>query len=181
MSGKHDTATLHFTYMKVEDEIRRVWDMIRSVRSDDKLPDPIRDLELARLFEVQNTLVVESLRQQEVYMKNFLRSLNLNELGVRPITEGNLKTHLMQQMPKKNPNKPRATSFGFFDSYSDNPEQRANQMFAGSQMHASDIIVNRRRELRQEIRRLSFRESLTLDERKRKDELAKQLRKISEP
>ncbi|OHT06740.1 hypothetical protein TRFO_05407 [Tritrichomonas foetus] len=178
MSGS-DIATLLFTHMKVENEIRNVWAEIKRVREDASLPEPIRNIELARLFEVHNELEIESIRQQENYMKNYLKSLNLDEMNVKPITEGKLKCHLIQQMPKRI--KQRATSYGFFDSYSDHPEKKPTNSSSSSFIaHQSDIITQRRVEIKQELRRMSFRQQLTPEEATRREDLVRQLKAISD-
>lgn len=174
MSTQGDIATLFFTELKVEGEIQKIRQRIKEVRADNSIPEPIRDLELARLFEVHNSLEVEFMRQQEDYLKQFLLSLNLDEMKVKPISEGTLKCHLLQQTGTLNRQKNRSKSSGFIDAFSD------SNMFPDGQMAlSSDIISQRKSEINFELRKLSFKEKLTPEEKQKRQELLNTLHNIS--
>lgn len=173
MTNQNDIATLFFTELKVESEIQKIRQKIKAVRVDTSLPDPIRDLELARLFEVHNMLEVEFMRQQEDYLKQFLQSLNLEEIKVKPMSEGTLKCHLLQQT-SINRQKNRSKSSGFIDAFSDgniNPD--------GQMALSSDIISQRKSEINFELRKLSFKETLTPEEKQKRQDLLKTLHNIT--
>ena len=174
-----DIATLFFTQLKIEDEIHSIWKRIQEIRNDKSIPETIRDLELARLFEVNNRLEIESLRLQEDYMTNFVRSLRFEELDIKPLTEGKLKCHLMQKLNKSKP-RPRATSSGFIDSMSDYASNEDYGSLPQANSFRSDILTERRSEIRTELRRLSFKDTLTAEEKQRRQELVRQLKVISD-
>lgn len=173
MATNNDIATLFFTELKVEGEIQKIRQRIKSVRADKSIPEPIRNLELARLFEVHNMLEIEFMRQQEDYLKQFLLSLNLDEMKVKPLSEGTLKCHLLQQtgvIRSKN----RSKSSGFIDAFND------QNIFPDGQMAlSSDIISKRKSEINFELRKLSFKETLTPEEKKKRQDLLNSLHKIT--
>lgn len=177
MTTANDVATLLFTHMHIENEIKDVWKQIRAVKDNTSMSPALKAIELVRLFEVHNRLEVESTRQQEDYMKEFLQSLKLDELGVRPTVEGRLKCHFTQKVAPRTMTKSKTLSFGFFDSFSDKPElaKKAQQL----QRKASDILVQQRVDIRDELAVLMHKRELSKGEDQRRKELANQLRTIT--
>ncbi|KAH0792948.1 hypothetical protein GPJ56_003212 [Histomonas meleagridis] len=150
-----------------------------SIRKDSMIPNQIKTLEIMRLLEVHNTLEIESIRQQEEYMKCFLESLKLEEIGARPMTEGRLKCHIAPTLAKKL--KPRAISYGFCDTYSDKPPEEKQRALSAtvsqSFMQSSGILVQRKVEINRELAMMSQKAKLTEDEEKHRKELADELAK----
>ena len=174
MDGENDVATLFFTQLKIEGEIQNIRQKIIVVRNDESLPDPIKNIELNRLFEVHNKLEIEFQRLQEDYLKKFVLSLNLDEMNVKPFSEGTLKYHFMQQNKSRFP-KNRSKSSGFIDSFSD----QNNSISDRDLTFSSDILCQRKSEINTELRTLSFKESLTPQEKRRREELVQMLHNIS--
>ena len=176
-----DPATLYFTHLKVEEQIKKIESKITDIRFDSMIPNQIKTLEIMRLLEVHNTLEVESIRQQEEYMNCFLESLKLDEIGARPMTEGRLKCHIAPNLAKKP--KPRAISYGFCDPYSDKPpEEKQRALSATSSLsflQGSGILIQRKTEINTELAMMSQKSKLTSDEEKHRKELADELRQIT--
>jgi hypothetical protein len=176
MATPRDPATLLFTHMAIETEIRQLWKQISEVRARPDLSDAAKSAAILRLLQVHNRLEVESMRQQEDYMQVFLASLKLDEIGARPMIEGRLKCHLTQQFCRKV--KPRAVSHGFFDNYSD--KQGKIGPAAALPRPPSGILLDRRREIREELAKLARKEKLSEDEEGRRKALSAELRSITE-
>lgn len=174
-----DTATLLFTRMMLEQEIKNVQKRITTVRNDPNMSDVIKSIELVRLFEVVNNLEVEATRKQEEYMQVFLGSLKLEEIGAKPMFEGRCqRCHLSQQVkPRKIT--PRTISCGFYDSYCDKPGRMPVSMSSNSVNRASGILTQRRGEIRDELMRLNYKSELTSEESQRQKELTAELQNIT--
>lgn len=177
MSTANDVATLLFTHMMIEKEIHDVWKQIQAVKEDTSLSPGLKSIELVRLFEVHNRLEVESTRQQEEYMKQFLISLNLEEIGAKPTIEGRLKCHFQQQVSPRTMSKSRTMSYGFYDSFSDKPELAKHAQLPRK---SSDLILQQRSEIRGELAVLMHKRELSKGEDQRRKELANQLRSITD-
>ncbi|KAK8881788.1 hypothetical protein M9Y10_044424 [Tritrichomonas musculus] len=173
--NENDVATLFFTQLKVENEIQNIRQKIKTIRNDSSIPEPIRALELSRLFEVHNKLEIEFMRQQEDYLRKFLVSLKLDELDVKPLSEGTLKCHILKQAGNRRV-KGRSKSSGFIDAFSDQSKDYSTDREI---VFSSDILVQRKSEINFELRRLSFKESLTPEEKRRRQELVQMLHNIS--
>ena len=169
-----DYATLFFNHIQIENEIKEVWKEITRVRNDPSLSPIIKFSILSKLFEVHNSLDLESIREQEDYMASFLEELHLQELGVKPMTEGRLKCHIVTQMKRRTPARTtRSLSFGFFDP-GIAPERR--NTFATTRF--SGILQDRKIEIEKRLQYLNIKGSLTPDEEKEKTELTNELVEI---
>lgn len=177
MSTDKDVATLLFTHMMIEKEIQDLWKQIQAVKNDTALSPALKAMDLVRLFEVHNRLEVESTRQQEDYMKEFLQSLKLEDLGCRPTVEGRLKCHFTERVAPRTMPKSKTLSFGFFDSFSDKPELAKKAQLTRK---ASDILVQQRSDIRDELAVLMHKRELSKGEDQRRKELANQLKSITE-
>ena len=166
-----DTATLSFTNMKVENEIKEIWEEIKLVRNDVSIPEPIRAVELARLFDVQNDLVIESTYEQESYLKLLLKSLDLDNIGGRPMTDGKLKCHLMPQRKQKM--KSRSTSCGFIDNISNQDQNNSGISKSNSfGCNSSGILLQTKSDIRFDLLKLSTKKNLTKEEMEEKEKLS---------
>lgn len=173
-----DTATLLFTRMMLEQEIKEVQKRITTVRNDPNMSDVIKSIELVRLFEVVNSLEVEATRKQEEYMQVFLTSLKLEDIGAKPMFEGRgQRCHLSQQIVRKP--LPRTISCGFYDSYCDKPDKMPTSTATHSVNRASGILVQRRGEIRGELMRLNNKKGLTSEEEQLQKDLTSQLHEIT--
>ncbi|EAY07520.1 hypothetical protein TVAG_124930 [Trichomonas vaginalis G3] len=172
-----DYATLFFNHLQMENEIHEVWREMKLIREDPSLPDCIKFSLLQKLFEVHNALDLESTREQENYMSSFLQELRLPELGVRPMTEGKLKVHIMQHMSRRaNPN-PRSLSFGFIDP-GVQVEKRHNTTVLPSSNSGSGILLRRKSEIEFELRSMQMKGKLTPEESEEKLKLTRELSDI---
>lgn len=166
-------ATLFFTHLQIENEIKELWKEIKAVRNDDSIPPPIKISILSRLFEVHNSLDIESIRQQEEYMEVFLNNLKLSEIGVRPLTEGRLKCHITEQI-RKAPRRQRTLSYGFSDPGVVLPERRNTTIIPIT----SGILVQRKQDIEQELLSLRLKGKLTEEELAHQRSLVKELQQI---
>jgi hypothetical protein len=176
MTTPRDPATLLFTHMSIESEIRQLWKQISDVRANPDLPDAAKSAAVVRLLHVSNRLEVESMRQQEDYMQAFLASLKLEEIGARPMIEGRLKCHLTQQFSRRL--KQRALSTGFVDSFSD--KQGTIPSVAVLPRPPSGILLDRRKEIREELAKLARKAKLSEDDEIRRKALTAELRSITD-
>jgi hypothetical protein len=160
--------------MAIESEIHRLWKQITEVRENPNLSDGHKSQIILRLMEVHNRLEVESMRQQEDYFREFLKSLKLDEIGARPMTEGKLKCHLTQQF--RSAQKPRSVSLGFYDSFSDKPGLAGTPHFPRA---PSGILANQRQAIRDELALIARRFPLSVDDEERRRVLSGQLQRLN--
>jgi hypothetical protein len=176
MATLHDPATLLFTHIAIEAEIRKVWKQMSEIQANPDISDPRKACAILRLIEVHNRLEIESMRQQEDYLQEFLKSLKLDEIGARPLTEGKLKCHLTQQFCRQN--KPRSVSQGFFDSFSD----KSGRPTPPSLMPrvSSGILVARRKAIRDELTAIARKPHISAEDEERRRVLSAELRALAD-
>jgi hypothetical protein len=76
-----NAAPLDGRYLAAEGEYQQIWDEIRSARFRSEWAPELRLLELMRLAQLQDQLDVEVQRQSEAYLRSFVDSLKLDEIG----------------------------------------------------------------------------------------------------
>lgn len=174
-STTSDPATLYFTHIQLEEQIRNVRNEILRIRNDDSVPLQIRIFEILRLFDVLSELEVESTRQQEDYLVLFLSSLQLSDINCKPMTEGKLRCHITQSLAKRT--KQRAVSYGFYDNYADKGGlERDGFVFPSG--GASGILIERRKEINKELAEMSQSDGKSAATARRRRELANELHEI---
>jgi hypothetical protein len=161
-------ATLWFTQLAILDELGDVRKQMVAVRADRSLTDSHRVTHLVRLFEVHNRLEVELIRQQEQYLKSHLESLKLADIGAKPMLEGKLKCHVTQTSSRF---QKRAVSYGFFD-------QGARDIPVMDSA-SSGILLDRRREIREELYALQEKVMKTAEDEEHIRRLQADLRAIT--
>ena len=77
---------------------------IKDLRFNSSLPPPILCWELVRLFDLHDKLVIESNRRYEQNCKKVLETLNLEEIGGKPVLQGGGVMHAM--IKSQNSSKP---------------------------------------------------------------------------
>jgi hypothetical protein len=80
-----------------EAELARIWGELSAVRSTTDTPEPLRALELVRLMELQNEMSVEAERQTEHYLADFVKSLQLEDIGGKPVILGGIHCQIVRQ------------------------------------------------------------------------------------
>lgn len=173
--NEEDYATLFFTHIQMENEIKELWNEMQRIRNDPNIPQIIKFSILSKLFEVHNALDIESVRQQEDYMQSFLRELNLQELDAKPMTEGRLKVHVTQQMKKRsNPRSARSMSFGFVDPGAQT--DRKSSIIPTTRL--SGILVDRKIEIEERLAFLNMKGTITKEESEERFRLRKELQDL---
>jgi hypothetical protein len=129
------------------------------VSPDSSVPAALKALSLVWLLELHGALDVECSRQQEVDMQAFLASLELDELGARPITEGLLKCHLNQIVKRKQ--KPRSVSWITFRDPAFEMPDRAGSGGEDAGRRGSQILSQRWMELRAELAQFKRKKPLS--------------------
>jgi hypothetical protein len=175
MTSSDNLATLFFNHIAIESELREVRNQMQQVSSDPSIPAPLKALSLVRLLEVYTALEVECSRQQEAYMQAFLTILKLDELGARPITDGPLKCHLNQTVTRKQ--KPRSGSCITFRDPAFELRERPGS--CGDQ--ESQILSQKRRDLRAELAQLNRKKPLTSADIARREIVQEELRQFDRP
>lgn len=171
-----DSATLYFTQIQLEREIKEIWNEIKIIKNDQTLNPELRDLELVRLFDVYNFLEIEFIRQQEEYMSIFVQSLKLEEIEAKAIAEGKLKAHITRHTARKAGK--RAVTYGFYDpGLASTPSSVSLDKYSGGS-NASEILVERRVEIKRKLKDLAQKRGLTYREKKEQDELISELHAI---
>lgn len=170
-----DAATIYFTEIQLQKEIRDVFAEIKLVRNDMTIPDVFRDLELCRLFDLYNNLGVELVRLQEQCLDVFLNELQLDDIGANLKTDGKLKVHVLKKdAVVKAPM--RSVSYGFIDPiYQD--QQIPTSMTSVSS--ASNILLDRKRTIKEELYILSRKDCLSDSEKIKQSNLLNDLRSIN--
>jgi hypothetical protein len=74
-------APLDARYLAAEAEYQQIWEEIRTTRFNSEWTTEMRLLELMRLAQLQDQLDVEVQRQSEAYLRSFVDSLKLDEIG----------------------------------------------------------------------------------------------------
>ncbi|OHT04567.1 hypothetical protein TRFO_27884 [Tritrichomonas foetus] len=179
-----DRATSYFIQKQLRKQIKEIWREIEIIRYDICIPESIKSIEIARLFEVQNDLETELCIQEETSFSTFLKELNLNEMDVKPMKEGYLKCHILSQIrPNKQNTQTRASSMGFIDNFPDPLYNVANSTVPLSRsrhsFYASDILYNRKREIQIELAILSQKNKLSNEETAHRKKLICELRKLN--
>ena len=90
-----DSPSLVFA---LEKEIHKNWNRMRDVRNSPEYSSESRDIELFRLMELHNRLDIEVQRQHEIYMKQFIESLKLDEINAVSYLQGGVKCRVDQKV-----------------------------------------------------------------------------------
>jgi hypothetical protein len=150
MTTLHYPATLLFAHIAIEAEIHKVWKEISEIRVNPDISDPRKSCPILRLREVHNRLEIESMRQQDDYLQQFLKSLKLDEIGARPMTGGKRKCHLTQQFWRPTP------------------------------LVSSGILVARRKAIRDELTAIARKPQISAEGEERRHVLSAELRALAD-
>ena len=82
----------------LEREIHNLWGRMTDVRNSPEFSPESRDIELFRLLELHNLLDIEVQRQHELHMKEFIESLQLDEINAVPYIQGGIKCRVDQKL-----------------------------------------------------------------------------------